>query len=95
MEVKQTPKKRRVGDGTPGPGRPKGSVNKTTAAAKSVIAEVANRLGGADRMLKWVKEDPDHEKAFWTSIYPRLLPLQVAGDAEAPLNVVVRIGGDA
>jgi hypothetical protein len=27
----------------------------------------------------WAKEDPVNERAFWASIYPRLLPLQVTG----------------
>lgn len=28
--------------------------------------------------MDWVKEDEANEKAFWTTIYPKLLPLQVA-----------------
>lgn len=60
-----------------GRGRPKGSVNKVTAAAKAVIAEAAERLGGADRLVEWAREDPANEKAFWSSVYPRLLPLDV------------------
>lgn len=61
-----------------GPGRPKGSPNKVTKAAKDLIAEVAEGLGGADRMLEWAKEDPANEKAFWATVYPKLLPLQVS-----------------
>lgn len=63
-----------------GAGRPKGSVNKVTAAAKDVIAKAAEGLGGASRLLEWAQEDPANEKAFWSSIYPKLLPLQVNGD---------------
>ena len=63
-----------------GRGRPKGALNKTTASAKAVIEEAANGLGGAHRLLAWAKEDPANEKAFWSSIYPKLLPLQVNGD---------------
>lgn len=81
MSVKQTGEKR-IGTGKAGPGRPKGVPNKTTQAAKDAIAEAAARLGGVDRLVDWVKEDPDHEKAFWTSIYPKLLPLQVSGPGE-------------
>jgi hypothetical protein len=66
-----------------GAGRPKGSINKVTAAAKSVIEEVGAGLGGAERMLSWVKEAPENERAFWTTIYPKLLPLQVHGSGEA------------
>jgi hypothetical protein len=62
-----------------GAGRPKGSINKTTAAAKSVIEEAAEKLGGAGRLLAWAKEAPENERAFWATIYPKLLPLQVHG----------------
>jgi hypothetical protein len=66
------------GEKRPGQGRPKGSLNKTTQEAKNAIALVAQGLGGSDRMLAWVQEDPANEKLFWSSIYPKLLPLQVA-----------------
>ena len=62
-----------------GAGRPKGSVNKTTAAAKAMIEEAAAGLGGAERMLAWAKEAPENERAFWTQVFPKLLPLQVNG----------------
>jgi hypothetical protein len=67
-------------------GRPKGALNKTTQAAKDVIAEAAEQLGGADRLLAWAKEAPENERAFWSSIYPKLLPFTVAGDSENPLT---------
>jgi hypothetical protein len=63
-------------------GRPKGSVNKTTAAAKAMIEEAAAGLGGADRMLAWAQEAPENERAFWTQVFPKLLPLQVNGPGQ-------------
>lgn len=71
-----------------GPGRPKGSPNKTTAAAKSVIEEAAERLGGADRLLNWAKEAPENERAFWATIYPKLLPLQVNGPGADGAHII-------
>jgi len=71
-----------------GAGRPPLAKNKVPMAAKEMIAEVAAGLGGAGRMLAWVKEDPANEKAFWTAIHPKLLPLQVSGDPDSPLVVV-------
>ena len=65
-----------------GGGRPKGSVNKTTAAAKDVINQAATELGGASRLLAWAQEAPENERAFWATIYPKLLPLQVHGAGE-------------
>ena len=60
-----------------GRGRPKGAQNKTTKAAKEAIAEAAERLGSTDRLVAWAREDPKNEHAFWASIYPKLLPLDV------------------
>jgi len=74
-----------------GPGRPKGSPNKVNKAAKDAIAEAAEALGGASRMVEWAMLDPANEKAFWTIIYPKLVPVTLSGDAENPLNVVSKI----
>lgn len=90
-DVKKTVGKRGPGWAKPGPGRPKGSVNKTTAAAKAVIEEAAAGLGGADRLLEWAKEDAKNEHAFWSSIYPKLLPLQVSGDPDNPITHLHKI----
>ena len=61
-----------------GMGRPKGSVNKTTAMAKDMIAKAAEKLGGVERMVAWAQEAPENERTFWGSMFPRLLPVQVA-----------------
>jgi hypothetical protein len=73
--------------GKPGPGRPPGSRNKTTVAAKEAIALAAEGLGGTDRLIAWAQEDPLNERAFWSTIYPKLLPLQVAGELEHQVKV--------
>jgi hypothetical protein len=70
-----------------GRGRPKGSPNKLGKEAKDVIAQAAAELGGAERLLAWAKSDPLNERAFWSTIYPKLLPLTVAGDADNPIGV--------
>lgn len=70
-----------------GAGRPKGSQNRVSKEAKEVIAEAAERLGGADRLLAWVQESPDNEKAYWTSIYPKLIAVSIAGNVTARLIV--------
>lgn len=78
-----------------GKGRKKGSLNKTTKAAKDAIAEAAEALGGAKRLVQWAKEDPQNERVFWGSIYPKLLPLQVTGEGGSALQVqIVRYGND-
>jgi hypothetical protein len=82
--------KQGVNRGNAGKGRPKGSVNKTTAAAKDVIAQAASELGGKDRLIAWAREDAQNERVFWGTIFPKLLPLQVAGEDGGPLQVVIQ-----
>ena len=78
-----------------GRGRPKGALNATTRAAKEAIEYAAEGLGGADRLVAWAQEDPANERVFWGTIYPKLLPLTVAGDKKSPLTVeIVRFGKD-
>lgn len=73
-----------------GKGRPKGARNKTTTIAKEAIAQVFDSLGGAPALEKWVRSDPDNEKAFYVQVWPKLLPLQVngAGDAGEHLHAI-------
>ena len=66
-------------------GRLKGTPNRVTTLAKDAIAAAAERLGGIDRLVEWVREDPGNERVFWGTIYTKLLPLQVSGDPSAPL----------
>lgn len=61
-------------------GRKKGTPNKTTVAAKEAIALAADGLGGTDRMIEWVKEDPLNERVFWSQMYTKLLPHQLEGE---------------
>lgn len=68
------------------PGRPKGSPNKVNKAAKDAIADAAEALGGVERLVDWAKEDPLNERVFWSSIYPKLLPLQVSGEGGGPIQ---------
>lgn len=70
-----------------GPGRPKGTHNKVNKAAKDAVAEAAASLGGAARLVAWAKEDPLNEKAFWTIIYPKLIPLAVGGEDGAAIRI--------
>lgn len=61
-------------------GSRKGVPNKVTAAAKTVIADAAELLGGTDRLVAWAQEHPDNESKFWSAIYPKLIPVQVTGE---------------
>jgi hypothetical protein len=57
-------------------GRRIGTPNKLMTTVKDVIAQVAERIGGADRMVQWIKKNPENERSFWVSIYPKLLSVQ-------------------
>jgi hypothetical protein len=67
-------------------GKPKGATNKTTRTAREAIALAAEKLGGVDRLVAWAKEDPANERAFWSSVYPKLLPVQVSGEDGGPIK---------
>jgi hypothetical protein len=70
------------------PGKPKGALSKTTKTAKEAIALAAEGLGGTERLIAWAQADPLNERAFWSSIYPKLLPLQVNGAGEEGEHLV-------
>ena len=42
-------------------------------------------------MVAWAKSDPANERAFWATIYPKLLPLTVAGDKDNPLLHSIKV----
>jgi hypothetical protein len=72
-------------------GRQKGSVNRTTRSAKEAIAIAAEGLGGADRLIQWAKSDKLNERVFWGTIYPKLIPVTLAGDEENPLKLITQV----
>ena len=69
----------------PNAGRKPGVPNALSKAAKDVIQEASERLGGVDGLVSWVQKDEANEKVWWGTIYPKLLPLQLAGDPQNPL----------
>lgn len=72
--VKQTAgKPARVGDGTPGPGRPKGIPNKTTKALKEMILEALEGSGGIDYLMTQARDNP----ASFMTLVGKVLPLDV------------------
>jgi hypothetical protein len=65
------------------PGKPKGALNHSTKDVRAAILMVAEKLGGIQRMHDWATEDPDNEKLFWGSIYPKLLPKEIKAEIAA------------
>ena len=69
-------------------GRKPGIPNALSKAAKDVIQEASERLGGVDGLVAWVRKDDANERVWWGTIYPKLIPLTLAGDPNAPLAAI-------
>ncbi|MBU2743366.1 hypothetical protein [Acidithiobacillus albertensis] len=73
----------------PGPGRPKGSLNKITGNVKSMILGALDDLGGQTWIVEQAKADP---RAF-LSLLSRILPSEISLDAHithAPITEIRR-----
>lgn len=80
-----------IGKGKPGPGRPKGSPNKTTALLKDAIIQAATNAGGDDGLEGYLQARAlDSPKAF-LSLLGKVLPMQVTGADGAPIKHDVEI----
>lgn len=84
MSVKETTKKPRVGDGTPGPGRPKGVPNKNTTALKEMILQALDGKGGVDYLVRQADENP----TAFLSLVGKVLPMTVAGAGDKGEHIV-------
>ena len=79
-QVNQTGRKPgRVGDGTPGPGRPKGSKNKLGASAKDAFQAAFDELGGYEGLVAWAAKDDGKNLGEFYKLYARLIPMEVTG----------------
>lgn len=94
---KVTPKKRRVGDGTPGPGRPKGSRNKTTALLKDAILQAAHQAGGPGGLVGYLTLQATENPGPFMSLLGKVLPMQLNhadADGDKLTIQVVRFADD-
>jgi hypothetical protein len=80
-----TPVKKTIGNGKPGPGRPKGVPNKATTALKDMILGALGDNGGQAYLAVQARENPT---AFLT-LLGKVLPLQVAGENGEALGIVI------
>lgn len=68
-------------------GRPKGSLNKTTTAARVMFASAADGIGGLAALTAWAKKNPDE---FW-KLYARLIPVEHTGEGgTGPVQAIVK-----
>lgn len=87
MDLQTSNKPRRVGDGTPGPGRPKGSKNKATLAIKEAVLQAFVRLGDVDGLVAWAQEN----RTEFYKIAARLIPTETHVEAPGGLNFTLYV----
>lgn len=71
-------------------GRPKGSINKTTALLKDAILKAAENAGDGD-MVNYLTQQARTNPGPFMSLLGKVLPTQVVGDPDNPVNIVTRI----
>lgn len=82
----------RIGEGKPGPGRPKGVPNKTTALLKDAILMAAQKAGGGeDGLVNYLHQQAIANPGPFLSLLGKVLPMTVVGDKNNPLELVTRI----
>lgn len=88
--VKVTDKKRScVGDGTPGPGRPKGVPNKMTTRLKDAILEAADAAGGRAGLVGYLKQQATENPQSFLPLLGKVLPMQVQHEGAIRIERVV------
>jgi hypothetical protein len=88
--VKETPK---IGEGLPGPGRPKGLPNKATQAVREAIARMAEE--NAENFNLWLSQVAATSPEKACDIYlkaieyhiPKLARTEVTGKDDGPINI--------
>jgi hypothetical protein len=86
---KLTVKNRKVGDGTPGPGRKKGVPNKINADLKAMILGALDKAGGVDYLTEQARESPSAFLALIGKVLPTTL--QGSGDnGEIAVKLITR-----
>ena len=71
-----------------GPGRPKGSVNKTTALLKDAIIAAATEAGQGD-LVAYLKDQAIKTPGPFLGLIGKVLPLQIGGDPANPVTIAL------
>lgn len=89
MEKQSEVKPRRIGDGTPGPGRKKGVPNKTTTQLKEAILGAAAEHGeddsGTDGLKGYLRKVAREDVKAFAGLLGKVLPLDI--NAKGSLHV--------
>lgn len=69
-------------------GRTKGTPNKTTAVLKDAVLRAADEAGGQEGLVGYLKQQAALNPGPFMALLGKVLPLQVAGDPDAPVKLV-------
>lgn len=72
-------------------GRQKGTPNKTTALLKDAILKAADDAGGEGGLVGYLTLQASENPAAFMTLLGKVLPMQIAGDADNPIRTVTRI----
>lgn len=72
-------------------GRTKGTPNKTTALLKEAILEAGALAGGAEGLVGYLLVQAIENPGPFMALLGKVLPMQVAGDPDNPIQQVHRI----
>lgn len=77
-----------------GAGRPKGSLNKTTALLKDAILMAAQKAGGGgdEGITKYLVSQADENPVAFMSLLGKVLPMQVTGEGGKDLQINIVTG---
>lgn len=92
MPVSRSSGSNKIG-GRIGAGRPKGSLNKTTATLKEAILKAAEGAGGGppEGLASYLQAQALANPGPFMGLLGKVLPLQVAGDEDNPIRTVNEI----
>ena len=92
-EEKKSPKMLRGCAGIPGPGRPKGMPNKTTALLKDAILQAAEKAGGEGGMVAYLTQQAEENPGPFMALLGKVLPIQTmhGSDPDNPLPGVITL----
>ena len=76
-------------------GRPKGAQNKTTTALKDAILVAGEQAGGEAGLVGYLHDMATTNPSAFLSLLGKVLPLQVQGDKDAPLNTRMTVAWEA
>ena len=71
-------------------GRQKGTPNKTTALLKDAILQAATNAGGGE-LTNYLQVQAVENPGPFLSLLGKVLPTQLAGDPESPLELITRV----